>query len=61
MQEIGRVLGQVAADIRHTYTIGYVPANTVRDGRFRRTHVEVRAEGRDLRVRTRHGYVVEEP
>ena len=53
------VLRQIARDIRNTYTIAYVPATTVRDGRFRRVRVEARApDGRKLSVRTRDGYAV---
>ena len=55
------VLRQIARDIRNTYTIGYVPATTARDGRLRRIRVEARApDGRKLSVRTRKGYAVAE-
>jgi Ca-activated chloride channel family protein len=58
MTEIGGVLGSIANDIRQMYTIGYVPTNTARDSRLRRVRVVARAPGgRDLRVRTRAGYV----
>jgi Ca-activated chloride channel family protein len=56
---ISDVLRQIARDIRNTYTIGYVPTNTARNGRFRRVRVEARAaDGRKLSVRTREGYAV---
>jgi VWFA-related protein len=55
------VLRQIARDIRNTYTIGYVPALTTRDGRFRRVRVEARGpDGRKLSVRTRAGYAAVE-
>jgi VWFA-related protein len=51
----------IARDIRHTYTIGYVPSNPARQGRFHRTAVIARApDRRRLLVRTRQGYFVEE-
>jgi Ca-activated chloride channel homolog len=57
-QEIADALGQIARDIRHTYTIGYTSTNTARDGAFRRVRVVVQAPpGRPLVVRSRAGYV----
>jgi VWFA-related protein len=61
MTEVEDVLRHIARDIRHMYTIGYVPSNATRDQRFRRVRVVATALGRrDLRVRTRAGYVLEE-
>jgi VWFA-related protein len=60
--EVTSVLERIARDIRNTYTIGYVPTNTAHDNRMRRLRVAVKAaDGRELRVRTRHGYVAEQP
>ena len=57
-REIAEVLGQIARDIRHTYTIGYTSTNTARDGTFRRVRVVVTAPpGRRLVVRSRAGYL----
>jgi VWFA-related protein len=57
-REIAEALGQIAREIRHTYTVGYTSTNTARDGAFRRVHVVVTAPpGRRLVVRTRAGYV----
>ena len=54
---IGDVLDRIARDIRHTYTIGYTPTNTVRDGAFRTVRVVVTAPpGRPVVVRSRTGY-----
>lgn len=59
--EVADALQKIARDIRNTYTIGYAPTNAARDGRLRRLRVVVTAPGgRDLRIRTRQGYVVEE-
>jgi len=55
------VMRHIARDIRNTYTIGYVLANTARDGRFHRIRVVVNTpERRSLVVRTRAGYIAEE-
>ena len=47
----------IARDIRHQYTIGYVPTNLTRDGAYRAIRVVARAKGHErLSVRTRTGY-----
>lgn len=57
-QKAGRILERIAQDIRHSYTIGYVPTNLRRDGRYRTIRVTVDVRGRgNLKVRTRAGYV----
>jgi Ca-activated chloride channel family protein len=57
-REITDALSQIARDIRHTYTVGYIPTNTARDGTFRSVRVVVTApQGRPLVVRSRRGYV----
>jgi VWFA-related protein len=62
MEQVEDVLRRIAHDIRNMYTLGYTPANTTRDTRFRRLEVRVTvANRRDLRVRTRHGYALAEP
>jgi Ca-activated chloride channel family protein len=49
---------RIARDIRHQYTIGYVPTNLTRDGAYRAIRVLARGKGRDrLSVRTRTGYI----
>ena len=50
----------VAAEVRNTYLIGYVPTNAARDGRFRRVRITASAGGDSLEVRTRVGYVMED-
>jgi len=55
--EIVDVLEAIARDVRHTYTIGYMPTNTARDGAYRSVRVVVTAPpGRPLVVRSRTGY-----
>ena len=49
------VYAAIAAELASQYSIGYVPANTQADGRFRRVNVQVVTRP-DLRSRTRLGY-----
>jgi VWFA-related protein len=56
--DIVTVLRHIARDIRHTYTIGYEPADARRDGRFRKITVAARGrDGRKLTTHTRTGYI----
>jgi Ca-activated chloride channel homolog len=56
--EVQKVSERIARDIRQQYTIGYVPANPVADGKFRAIRVTAKAQGvGKLRVRTRAGYL----
>jgi VWFA-related protein len=56
--DIAEVLQHIARDIRHTYTLGYVSTNSVRDGAFRQIRLIVQSpDRRRLIVRTRSGYV----
>jgi VWFA-related protein len=49
---------EIAGNIRRGYSIGYVPTNTVHDGRYRRVKVSVRAPGyKNLSVIARDGYL----
>ena len=58
LSEVETALRDIARDIRHTYTIGYEPAQVDRDGTYHRVRVEVESpDGRRLRVRSRSGYV----
>jgi VWFA-related protein len=62
VREIAEVLRHIARDIRHTYTIGYVPASSARDGAFRRIRVIVESpDHRRLAIRTRGGYLAAPP
>ena len=54
--EVINVCREIAADIRHQYTLGYTPTDTTRPG-YRKIHVGVTAPGHGkLFVRTRAGY-----
>jgi VWFA-related protein len=51
---------EIATNIRRGYSIGYVPADSAQDGRFRRVKVAVRMPGqRKLSVRCRDGYATD--
>jgi VWFA-related protein len=57
VNEVEDVLREIAGDIRHSYTLGYVSSNTARDGAFRRIRVTVTDPiRRSLVVRARDGY-----
>jgi Ca-activated chloride channel family protein len=54
--DVAEVLREVAADLRHTYTVGYTPSRPP-DGTYRAVRVVVEApDKRRLTVRTRSGY-----
>ena len=58
LSEVVGICDRIARDIRHQYTIGYVPGNPARDGVYRAIRVLARADGHDrLSVRTRTGYI----
>ena len=57
VEDVADVLRHIAEEIRHTYTLGFVPPDRRQDGAFHRLRVEVRApDRRALSVRTREGY-----
>jgi VWFA-related protein len=57
-REVEAALREIAQDIRHSYTIGYVPTQVDRNGSYHRVRVEVESpNGRRLRVRSRSGYL----
>jgi len=57
VEDVPDVLRHIAEEIRHTYTVGFVPPDLGQDGAFHRLRVEVRAaDRRSLTVRTREGY-----
>ncbi len=56
--EVTAICERIAHDIRHQYTIGYVPSNRARDGSYRTIRVRARTDGQGkLAVRTRTGYI----
>jgi VWFA-related protein len=57
VNEVEDALEAIARDIRHSYTLAYVSANSARDGGFRRIRVTVTDPSqRTLVVRARDGY-----
>jgi VWFA-related protein len=57
LSEVVPICEGIAQDIRHQYTIGYVPTNMARDGAYRGIRVRAEAQGHKLSVRTRTGYI----
>lgn len=56
--EVAPICGRIARDIRHQYTIGYVPAKLAHDSVYRAIRVRAQAKGHGrLLVRTRAGYM----
>ncbi len=53
--DVEKIAHQVAHDIRNQYTIGYTPANSEMDGKFRLIKVAVNTPGKPA-VRTRPGW-----
>lgn len=56
VEEVAKILRHIAEEIRHTYTLGFVPPDVSQDGAFHRLRVKVRGADRRLDVRTREGY-----
>ncbi len=56
LEEVPAICERIARDIRHQYTLGYVPANPARDGSYRAIRVLAKGQGK-LSVRTRTGYI----
>jgi Ca-activated chloride channel homolog len=56
--DVATICARIARDIRHQYTIGYIPTNLTLDGAHRAIRVVARTKGLDkLSVRTRTGYI----
>ncbi|MDT7778332.1 MAG: Ca-activated chloride channel, partial [Acidobacteriota bacterium] len=49
-----RAFQQIAEELRTQYSLGYYPANTARDGKYRK--IRVRITRKNVSVRTRPGY-----
>jgi VWFA-related protein len=49
-----RAFQQIAEELRTQYSLGYYPANTARDGKYRK--IRVRTTRRNVAIRTRPGY-----
>jgi len=60
--EVGKVLQQVARDIRNMYTVGYAPSSASGKEELRNVSVEVTLpDGRKAKVRTRRAYLAGQP
>jgi Ca-activated chloride channel family protein len=58
VSEVVAVCERIARDVRHQYTIGYVPSNASRDGTYRTIRVLATGKGHEnLFVRTRTSYI----
>ena len=55
--DVRSVFQKIARDIRHMYTIGFEPTNSAYHVGFHRLRVEVKSDGRRLRVQSRTGYL----
>lgn len=61
-REIAAICEHIARDIRHQYTIGYLPAGAAKPGAYRSIRVEASAAGHGkLSVRARTGYIAGDP
>lgn len=54
LEEMGRLYAAVAADLRALYTVEYQPANSNKDGKWRKIKIEV--TNPQLLAKTREGY-----
>ncbi|HWS53391.1 MAG TPA: VWA domain-containing protein [Pyrinomonadaceae bacterium] len=54
LAQLPRAFRQIAEELRTQYSLGYYPANTARDGKFRK--IRVRAARPNVAVRARPGY-----
>ena len=54
IEKLRQAFDQISQELRSQYNIGYVPANTVRDGSFRK--VEIKPKQHDYKVQARSGY-----
>jgi len=57
LEKLDDVFSAVIDELSNQYLLGYVPASSARDGRWRTLRVEV--PKRDVRIRTRQGYRLE--
>jgi VWFA-related protein len=57
--DVSRVTEQIARDLRHQYTIGYIPTRRAAESQYRTIRVTAKATGLGkLYVRTRTGYLI---
>jgi Ca-activated chloride channel family protein len=57
VKELDKIYGDIAAEIRAQYTLGYVSSNEAMDGHWRKVEIKIKhPAAKDLRVRSRRGY-----
>jgi VWFA-related protein len=57
IKELDKVYGQIEAEIRAQYTVGYVSTNEKNDGAWRKVEIRLTGPaGQGARVRARKGY-----
>ncbi|HKY22835.1 MAG TPA: VWA domain-containing protein [Vicinamibacterales bacterium] len=57
MKDLDPMYSRIAAEIHAQYTLGYVPTNLVRDGKWRKVDIRLKRPTSDrLQLRTREGY-----
>ena len=57
MKELDPMYAAIAGEIQGQYVLGYVPTNTVRDGKWRKVEITLKRPASErLQVRTREGY-----
>ena len=54
LSDLGEAFSKIAEEMRSLYTIGYIPSNSEKDGKFWKIKVKVNID--EGRVRTRQGY-----
>lgn len=59
LEQLDEIYDQILEELFSQYTIGYLPKNTERDGRYRKIKVEVKRK--DVKVRARRGYQAPSP
>lgn len=57
MKELEPMYSRIAAEIHAQYTLGYVPTNAARDGKWRKVDIKLKRPALErLQLRTREGY-----
>jgi Ca-activated chloride channel family protein len=59
VRDLTRAYARILDELGSRYTLGYVPTNTTRDGRYRKVQVKLTsADQRSAKIRTRPGYIL---
>jgi VWFA-related protein len=60
IKDLDAVYNQVIGDLSRTYSIGYRPSNTLKDGKWRSVSIQIQ-DRRDVIARTKQGYYSKNP